>query len=126
MLPDHFHCLWTLPKEDSDNSTRIRLIKTYVTKNCGLQLNIAANLTQSRKKRQEGNLWQRRFWEHLIRDEADFERHCDYIHYNPVKHRLCSAPSDWRFSSFHRFVVQGIYPFDWGVDETLNFPNEFE
>lgn len=72
LLPDHFHGLWTLPEGDSDLSTRLRLIKTFVTKRYGSQLGIDANISQSRHKRKERNLWQRRFWEHLIRDEADF------------------------------------------------------
>lgn len=126
LLPDHFHCLWTLPDGDSNYSTRLRLIKTFVTKHCASQLALNAKLTASRQKRNEGNLWQRRFWEHLIRDEVDFARHCDSIHYNPVKHGLCQAPKQWRFSSFHRFVAEGVYPENWGVDEMLDTPNEVE
>lgn len=124
LLPDHFHCLWTLPDGDSNYSTRLRLIKTFVTKHCASQLALNAELTASRQKRNEGNLWQRRFWEHLIRDEVDFARHCEYIHYNPVKHGLCQAPKQWRFSSFHRFVTEGVYPEDWGVDERPDIPDE--
>ena len=117
LLPDHFHCIWTLPPGDADYSNRMRLIKVYMTKNCGKQLNISAFVGASRQKRRESNLWQRRFWEHYIRDENDFERHCDYIHYNPVKHGLCSAPKDWQYSSFHRFVCNGVYPSDWGINQ---------
>lgn len=75
----------------------------------------------SRQKQQESNLWQRRFWEHRIRDEVDFARHCDYIHYNPVKHGLCFAPGEWAYSSFHRFVAQGVYAADWGGTEVPDF-----
>lgn len=92
----------------------MRLIKTFVTKRFGKQLEIKTELSASRQKRKEGNLWQRRFWEHLIRDEEDFIKHCDYIHYNPVRHQLCPTPQDWQFSSIHRFTTQGIYPPNWG------------
>lgn len=114
LLPDHLHCIWTLPPGDSDYATRWRLIKTYVTKHGKDRLSVNTSISISRQKRQESNLWQRRFSEHRIRDEADFARHCDYIHYNPVKHELCSAPNEWAYSSFHRFVAQGIYAADWG------------
>ena len=123
LLPDHFHCLWTLPKEDSDLSTRLRLIKTFVTKRYGEQLGINADISTSRQKRFERNLWQRRFWEHLIRDERDFAKHCDYIHYNPVRHQLCPLPQDWQFSTIHRFTAQGIYPPNWGISETPEMPD---
>ncbi len=64
----------------------------------------------------EGGLWQRRYWEHAIRDEGDFERHCDYIHYNPVRHKLARTPVVWPFSTFQRFVKRGLYPGDWGTE----------
>ncbi|NEP56613.1 MAG: transposase [Symploca sp. SIO2G7] len=122
LLPEHFHCLWTLPEGDNDFSTRLRLIKTVVTKKFGQQLSIKAQLSVSRQKRKEGNLWQRRFWEHLIRDEEDFIKHCDYIHYNPVKHKLCLTPQDWQFSSIHRLTAQGIYPPNWGSNRIPEVP----
>ena len=114
LLPDHFHSLWTLPPDDHDLSTRLRLVKTYVTRHYGNDLQPNLELSPSRMKRKERNLWQRRFWEHLIRDETDFARHCDYIHYNPVRHHLCQTPTDWQFLSLHRFIEQGIYPPNWG------------
>lgn len=114
LLPDHFHCLWTLPQNDNDLSTRLRLIKTYVTKHYRTRLGLNLEVSDSRTKRKEQNLWQRRFWEHLIRDETDFAQHCDYIHYNPVQHQLCQLPTAWQFSTVHRFIAQGIYPPDWG------------
>ena len=117
LLPDHFHCLWKMPEGDSDFSLRLRLVKTYVTKHYKNQLVITHEISASRQKRKESNLWQRRFWEHLIHDEADYNRHLDYIHYNPVKHGLCSQVKDWQYSSFHRYVVRGVYPVDWGIDE---------
>lgn len=125
LLPNHFHCLWTLPNGYQDYSLRMRLIKTYVTKHYGKQLNLPLSISDSRQKRQESNLWQRRFWEHLIRDEQDFNNHLDYIHYNPVKHGFCNAAKEWQYSSFHRYVAQGVYSPDWGVSETMNFPDDF-
>ena len=119
LLPNHFHCLWTLPIGDQDYATRMRLIKTYVTKHCGKQLNLPVAVSDSRHKRKESNLWQRRFWEHLIRDEQDFINHVDYIHYNPVKHGFCSAAKEWQYSSFHRYVAQGVYSPDWGINEAM-------
>ena len=116
LLPNHFHCLWTLPPNDRDLSIRIRLIKSYVTKHYGAELETTRERSASRAKRKERNVWQRRFWEHLIRDEADFVRHCDYIHYNPVHHHCCQSPIDWPFSSVHRFIEQGWYSPDWGTD----------
>jgi putative transposase len=122
LLPEHLHCIWTLPDGDADFSTRWRLIKTFVIKHCEDKLALEYPISKSRQKRQESNLWQRRFWEHLIRDDEDFQAHCNYIHYNPVKHGLCDSPKDWQFSSFHRFVKQGIYPEDWGVNQVPNIP----
>ena len=123
LLPDHFHCLWTLPTDDHNFSVRLRLIKTYVTKHYGKILALNQEISKSRQKRGESNLWQRRFWEHLIRDENDFARHCDYIHYNPVKHGLCNTPQDWQFSSIHRLINQGIYSPDWGSDGNIKISN---
>ncbi|WP_289501569.1 hypothetical protein [Gloeocapsopsis sp. IPPAS B-1203] len=95
----------TLPAEDNDFSVRLRLIKTYVTKYYGQALLIKHGVSLSRQKRRESNLWQRRFWEHLIRDEQDLALHCDYIHVNPVHHGLCQTPQMWRFSSIHQFIA---------------------
>ncbi|MBT9314522.1 transposase [Leptothoe spongobia TAU-MAC 1115] len=117
LLPDHFHCLLTLPPDDADFSVRLRLVKGYVTRHYGSALGINRGVSLSRQKRGERNLWQRRYWEHLIRDERDFARHCDYIHYNPVRHGLCKNPQDWCFSSVHRFIAEGIYPSNWGQDD---------
>ena len=102
ILPDHIHCVWTLPEGDSDHSTRWRLIKARFTRTCGE--NVARPV------------WQKRYWEHLIRDEEDFRRHVDYIHYNPVKHGLADRPIDWKYSSFDKWIERGDYPPDWGTD----------
>ncbi|MDJ0706970.1 MAG: transposase [Leptolyngbyaceae cyanobacterium MO_188.B28] len=114
LLPEHFHGVWTLPPRDQNFSVRLRLIKTYVTKRYGQTLGINRAVSRSCQKRGAGNLWQRRCWEHLIRDQRDFALHCDYIHYNPVRHGLCGTSHDWPFSSIHRFMDEGIYPLNWG------------
>jgi len=121
LLPEHLHCIWQLPEGDSDYSARWRLIKTFVTKQRDESWEILGK-GDSRKKRQEQTLWQRRFWEHTIRDDEDYRRHCDYIHYNPVKHGLCLAPREWPYSSFHRFVKEGRCESDWVSNETLALP----
>ncbi|EDZ94197.1 MAG: transposase [Limnospira sp. PMC 1291.21] len=119
LLPEHFHCILTLPDNEDDFSMRLRLIKTYVTKHYKQEISVEQGVSISRQKRLESNLWQRRFWEHLIRDEQDFASHCDYIHYNPVKHGLSKSPRDWQFSTIHRFIHHGVYPSDWGENEEI-------
>ena len=112
ILPDHLHTIWTLPDNDSDFSTRWKRIKATFSKE--YQGNNARNLPESLVRKREKGIWQRRFWEHLIRNQEDFNKHCDYIHYNPVKHGLAKSPSEWKHSSFRKFVEQGIYDSDWG------------
>ena len=112
ILPDHLHCIWTLPEDDADYSTRWRLIKTWFTKHCDDKCKIEPNA--SRLKKREQAIWQHRYWEHLLRDDQDFENHLHYIHYNPVKHRYVTNPSGWRYSSIHRYCRQGAIPDDWG------------
>jgi putative transposase len=111
ILPDHLHCIWSLPPSASDYSTRWRLIKSKFSHdwNSNKESDLA-----SRQKKGEVDTWQRRFWEHLIRDENDLNDHIDYIHYNPVKHGLATEPSMWEYSSFHKYVNEGILPIDWG------------
>lgn len=110
ILPDHLHCIWNLPSGDSDFSTRWRLIKGY----------FSAGVRGSVNERCEKGIWQRRFWEHLLRDEEDWRRHMDYIHYNPVKHGYVKAPKDWPHSSFRQAVEKGLYPKGWGLEESKN------
>jgi putative transposase len=117
LLPDHLHALWTLPLDDDNYSARWAIIKRHVSKICGEQFNNREKVSDSRHKRQESHIWQRRFWEHQIRDDLDFKRHMDYLHWNPVKHGYVPRVGDWPFSSFHRLVVQGIYAPDWGGEE---------
>ena len=112
ILPDHLHCIWILPDDDSDFSVRWRLVKSGFTRS--EHMSSAGAGSDSRIKKKERGMWQRRFWEHLIRDEADLSRHRDYIHYNPVRHGLAASPKEWPHSSFKRFVEQGLYSEDWG------------
>ena len=112
VLPDHLHCLWRLPPEDSDYGLRWGLIKAAFSR----QLNIVERRSASRSRRGERGIWQRRFWEHWIRDEEDYARHADYIHYNPVKHGWAWSPGSWPHSTFDRFVARGVYAPDWGAD----------
>lgn len=115
LLPDHVHCIWTLPSGDNNFSIRWQRIKSRFTIRYTKSKDEVWAISESRKKRGEQAVWQRRFWEHLIRDEKDFQRHCDYIHYNPVKHGYVTAPKDWQFSTFHEFVKRGVYDVGWGV-----------
>lgn len=113
VLPDHLHMVMLLPKGDDDYAMRVRLIKTYFTK----ALNITVLVSSSMSRKNEKGIWQRRFWEHLIRDEDDLHRHIDYIHYNPVKHGYCQRVTDWRYSTFHNYVSRGVYSHSWGRNE---------
>jgi putative transposase len=114
VLPDHLHAVWTLPEDDADFARRWRLIKATFAR--GLRAGERISLSRARKG--ERGVWQRRYWEHTLRDEADFARHVDYIHFNPVKHGHVRQVCDWPHSSFHRMVRLGIYPLDWGGDAT--------
>ncbi len=119
ILPDHLHCIWTLPKNDSDFGVRWGLIKSIFSRSVPK----VESCSNSRLKRGERGIWQRRFWEHLIRDEEDYSQHVDYIHWNPVKHGWAKQVKDWPYSSFHRHVDQGVYPRDWAymVDEFRSY-----
>jgi len=112
ILPDHLHCIWTLPHGDDDFSTRWRLVKTGFSH--AYRRSQREQIFPTPLGKGDGSPWQERFWEHLIRDEADFNAHCDYIHYNPVKHGLVQSPGEWHHSTFHLFVQKGSYPRDWG------------
>lgn len=117
ILPDHLHALWTLPPGDADYALRWRLIKTWFSRN----LPIDERVSESRSGKGERGIWQRRFWEHRIRDESDFERHVDYIHHNPRKHGYVQRVADWPWSSFHRYAKAGILPADWtGTGEEID------
>jgi putative transposase len=111
ILPEHVHTMWTLPPGDSDFSGRWKRIKAYFTRRL-----VAASVPVKHHRNGEYALWQRRFWEHTIRSEIDFEQHVDYVHFNPVKHRLVSRVRDWPYSSFHAYVRRGLLPADWAGD----------
>lgn len=119
ILPDHLHAIWTLPENDTDFSLRWRLIKIHFSKS----LPKTEYRDRVRKKKGERGIWQRRFWEHAIRDDEDYNRHLDYCYFNPVSHGYVSRVQDWPWSSFHRDVRSGIYPLDWAgdMDEVVKF-----
>jgi putative transposase len=122
ILPDHIHFIWSLPENDNNYSMRISQIKRRFTNEYSKRFEISNEKNESRKKRKESIIWQRRFWEHWIRDENDLNHHIDYVHYNPVKHGLVSRAQDWKNSSFHEFVEMGYYDRDWGE----NYKNDQE
>lgn len=111
VLPDHLHCLWTLPEGDEDNATRWRQIKTLFTRG----LPQGEVLSTSRAGKGERGIWQRRYFERLVLDERDLRAHIDYIHYNPVKHGHAEQAVAWPHSSFHRYVSEGLLHVDWGT-----------
>ena len=111
ILPDHLHAVWTLPYGDADFPGRWKRIKSHFTHRL-----IAADVPVNRHRSGDFALWQRRFWEHTIRNESDFARHVDYVHFNPVKHGLVSRTRDWPYSSFHAYVRHGVLPADWAGD----------
>jgi putative transposase len=116
LLPDHLHTIWTLPPGDANFSMRWGLIKRLVTMACADDYHQPDWMTASKTKHRESTFWQRRYWEHLIRDEADFQHHVDYVHVNPLKHGYVKQVADWPFSTFHRFVENGVYPLNWCGD----------
>ena len=128
LLPDHLHCIWTLPDQDSDFSTRWRLIKSHFSRKCDfvgwVEERNPTKANASRLKKMEKTIWQRRFWEHHIRNDDDLKQHIEYIHFNPVKHNLVKAPKDWQFSSFHRYVSKGIYNLKWGAGIGMEFSSD--
>jgi putative transposase len=104
VLPDHLHCIWTLPDGDMDYSTRWRLVKSSVTRH-----------TQTAFANCAGSVWQHRYWEHRLRNPADYRAHVDYIHYNPVKHGYVDKPVNWPYSSLALYAAKGVYPAEWGA-----------
>ena len=111
VLPNHMHCLWTLPEGDVDYSSRWQAIKMAFSR----KMPAGESRSASRHGKRERGIWQRRFWEHTIRDEQDYAVHIDYIHFNPVKHGLVANVADWPYSTFHRAVAEGWYPLDWAA-----------
>ena len=109
VLPEHMHCIWTLPDDDTDFSNRWRMIKAVFSRN----IPDGEGRSPSRIAKGERGIWQRRFWEHAIRDDHDYRAHMDYVHFNPVKHGLVENAASWPYSSFHRCVQAGLYPVNW-------------
>ncbi|MBI3772666.1 MAG: transposase [Gammaproteobacteria bacterium] len=117
ILPDHLHTLWTLPPGDADYTIRWSLIKRQVSQ--ASRHLVTHEQNNSQRKRREIGFWQRRYWEHQIRDDIDFARHVDYAHYNPVKHGLVERVCDWPHSTFHRYVRLGMCALDWGGGDAI-------
>ena len=109
LLPDHIHCIWQLPEKDSDYSRRWAALKASFSKAYIEKGGIEGQQNRSRNSKGEKAIWQRRFWEHLIRDEEDLKKHIDYIHYNPLKHGLVDNIDDWRWSTYSRYCRDGYY-----------------
>jgi putative transposase len=114
LLDDHLHALFTLPENDTHYSARWGYIKKEFTKAYLAAGGKEQTRSESRIRQRRHGVLQRRYWEHAIRDEEDYARHFDYIHYNPVKHEYVESARDWPYSTFHRWVKQGVYPPDWG------------
>ncbi len=132
LLPDHTHCIWQLPEGDTNYSKRWGMIKAGYTRRIHKLIHDGVPIkdmlpptsrSKSQKKRREGLIWQRRFWEHQIRDENDFNNHCNYIHFNPVKHGLAETPTDWPHSIIHRCIAKGTYPVNWGGKAKVQIPD---
>jgi len=111
VLPEHLHCILELPAGDSNFAIRWQVIK----RRFALALPKTEWRSEVRQQRRERGIWQRRYWEHLLRDDADYRKHMDYLHYNPVKHGWVKRVADWPYSTFHRCVELGLYPADWGT-----------
>jgi putative transposase len=118
VLPDHMHTVWTLPADDADYSGRWKAIKTAFAK----ALPRTERLSPVHAAKGERGIWQRRFWEHTIRDEWDYAAHVDYVHINPLKHGLVACVRDWPYSSFHRYVAEGVYAQDWAGQGLNDLP----
>lgn len=113
LLPDHLHSIWTLPPGDNDFPKRWGMIKAGFSKQAKPLFHRQEWMNETKTQRRESTIWQRRYWEHQIRNDDDYQRHMDYLHYNPVKHQLVKRAIDWPHSTFHRYVKKGIYAKDW-------------
>jgi putative transposase len=110
LLPDHLHCIWTLPEYDVNYSRRWSIIKRLFTQ------------TYEEGKELPPPYWQARFWTHTLVDDKDYEHHLNYLHFNPVKHGYVSAPGEWPWTSLHRYIGAGLYPVDWA--QATDIPSE--
>ena len=113
VLPDHIHAIWTLPENDADYALRWRLIKTHFSRHITKTESKTEKISQSRISKGERGIWQRRYWEHTIKDDRDFANHVDYIHINPVKHGYVNQATEWPHSSIHKYIAAGKLPIDW-------------
>lgn len=123
LLPEHLHCIWTLPNDDDDFPIRWANIKRLFTKAFMANGGSALQVSPDRARHRERGVWQARYWEHRIRDENDWYRHRDYIHLNPVKHGLVSQPCDWPWSNFHRHVQLGWLDPNWPGSSPVDMPD---
>ena len=114
LMPDHFHCIWTLPEGDADYPLRIKEIKRRFSRQYKKRFPAVQEvISDTMKQRRELGVWQRRYWEHTIQSQDEFNRCMDYIHWNPVEHGLVKEPFEWKHSSFHKYVQNGVYDRDW-------------
>jgi putative transposase len=121
ILPDHLHAIWTLPDDDCDYPTRWRQIKEAFTRGYASSRPLPAR-DEAQRARGEQTVWQRRYWEHLIRNDDDFSAHVEYIHFNPVRHGYVTAPRDWPHSTFLDWVARGLYDRAWGSQGPIELP----
>jgi len=119
VLPDHVHMLITLAQDSDDYAVIVASIKSQFSR----QINKTEAITASRQAKRERGIWQRRFWEHRIRDDADYRQHMDYIHNNPVKHGYVNRPQDWQYSTLHKWIKKGVYPANWRTDKNVKIIN---
>ncbi len=113
LLPDHLHTIWRLPEAETNYPVRWKEIKRRFSMRYLKEIGPGELRNESRKKKKEAAIWQRRYWEHTIRDKLDLETHLDYVHFNPIKHGYVTRAADWPYSSFLRYVREGIYKSDW-------------
>jgi putative transposase len=121
ILPDHLHTIWTLPEGDCDYPVRWALIKASFSR----RISSGEQRNANRVSKGERGIWQRRYWEHVIRDERDYERHVDYIHYNPVKHGYVYRASDWPYSSIHRYIAARMVDPNWAAEPVTDKDRSF-
>ena len=122
LLPDHLHTMWQLPPGDDDYSTRWKQIKEQFTRKYCDRGGKEGDLSTNRLQHRERGIWQHRFWEHTIEDDDDFKHCLDYIHWNPVKHGFVKMPSEYKLSSFLKWVKLGEYDRGWGLGEVVDVP----
>ena len=119
VLPDHAHIMITLPQDSDDYAIIVASLKSQFSR----QLNDIELVTSSRQAKRERGIWQRRFWEHRIRDDNDYRQHMDYIHYNPVKHGYVINPQDWQYSTLNKLITKEVYPFGWATNDRVEIIN---